>query len=469
MAARQRQQIANGFQRGHVGPMDVVDDVDDRPLIQLHLRHLFDDGAQFTLEGLALAQRAVVERRVAQQKTEQAVHAVVEGRGVEADERVEPLVDDRRGSRLANVAKRAHLALEHVVGAAGPIGHGDKLRPAAPQGVHVAIGGGQLVAPLLTHLGNEAGFAQPGLADEIADAALAGAQAGQDVAQAAHLAGAADQAGVDALQPAHAVGLRLQPQHAIGVDRLLLALDLDVAQVPHVEQRGDEAIGVFGDLHGAGGGRLLHARRQVNGVAHGRIFARLARPHLAHDDRAGVDAHAHVELPAVILFELMDERADAVDDAQPGQHGALRVIFVGQRRAEKSQHGVAHQPGDHAVVFLDGRDHEAEGLVHHLSPLFGVEARGQRRGTDDVAKQDGDDAALAGHVPRGDDRPAGIRHGTRPGAEIVAHRRRGTIKSSSSKHHIQSSPPSIDMATGWPVSLAWREACLLGELLQQPT
>ncbi len=134
----------------------------------------------------------------------------------------------------------------------------------------------------------------------------------------------------------------------------------------------------------------------------------------------------------------MDKLSQAVDNAQPGQHRPLRIVLVGLGRAEEGQHGVAHQPGDHAAILLDGGDHVAERLVHHLGPLFGVETAGQRRRADHVAEQHGDDAPLArgntAGVARGRWGGAGraATGGVRRVAEGIDHRRRGMMKSSSS-------------------------------------
>ena len=47
----------------------------------------------------------------------------------------------------------------------------------------------------------------------------------------------------DLLQAALATGSALQAEHAVEVDRLGLALDLDLAEVLEVERAGDEALG----------------------------------------------------------------------------------------------------------------------------------------------------------------------------------------------------------------------------------
>ncbi len=167
------------------------------------------------------------------------MHSLVQRRRVRPNERLQPFVDNGRGVGLADAAKVAHLALQHVIRAAGPEGDGHELRPATPEGVHVTESGRQLVAPLLAHLGDEAALAQPGLADQVADAAVAVAQSGQNVTQAGDLARAADQRRAEPFQPAQPARLRLQPQHAVGVNRLLFAFDLNAAQVPYVEQRRD--------------------------------------------------------------------------------------------------------------------------------------------------------------------------------------------------------------------------------------
>ena len=63
--------------------------------------------------------------------------------------------------------------------------------------------------------------------------------------------------------------------------------------------------GVLGDLKRAGAGGLLHARGQVDRVAHGGVLAGLGRADLAHDHGAGVYADPQREIYAGVVFEVL--------------------------------------------------------------------------------------------------------------------------------------------------------------------
>ena len=175
--------------------------------------------------------------------------------------------------------------------------------------------------------------------------------------------------------------MRLQPEHPVGLHRLILALDRDLAQVPDIEQGGDQLVCVRADLHGSGDSRLFHARRQIDGVAHGRVFARLGGrgPNLADDCRAGVDPDPYGERESVVFLKLPGKAPDSGDDTQPGQNGTLGIVFMGQRCAEEGQNGVAHQAGHHAAIAFYRPDHVPEGFVHHLGPFLGIELGSQGR------------------------------------------------------------------------------------------
>lgn len=74
---------------------------------------------------------------------------------------------------------------------------------------------------------------------------------------------------------------------------------------------------------------------------------------------------------------------------------------MGDWCAEEGQHGVAHQAGDHALVFVNGFDHELERAVDNLRPFFRVEMLGGRGGALHVTKEHGDDTTLAHHSASG--------------------------------------------------------------------
>ena len=81
--------------------------------------------------------------------------------------------------------------------------------------------------------------------------------------------------------------------------------------------------------------RLLEARGDVD-----RLAGREGRLGLVRDDLAGLDADARLQL----------ELADGVEDREPGAHGALGVVLVRLRNAERGHHRVAGELLDDPAV-----------------------------------------------------------------------------------------------------------------------
>ena len=81
--------------------------------------------------------------------------------------------------------------------------------------------------------------------------------------------------------------------------------------------------------------RLLEPRREVHGFAR-----RERRVRLVDDDLAGLDADAHFEI----------QLADGVAHPERRPRGALGVVLVRLRDAERGEHGVARELLDDAAV-----------------------------------------------------------------------------------------------------------------------
>ena len=114
----------------------------------------------------------------------------------------------------------------------------------------------------------------------------------------------------DRLEPAAATRLRAQADDAVELDRLALALELDLAQVVEIERVGHEALGVGADHDGARLRGGLHACGDVHRVAERRVLVAQVRADVADDDRPGVDPGADAELDAALLLELARELVD---------------------------------------------------------------------------------------------------------------------------------------------------------------
>jgi hypothetical protein len=84
------------------------------------------------------------------------------------------------------------------------------------------------------------------------------------------------------------------------------------------------------------------------------------------------------------------ELSQSLDNAQPGPHCPLRVIFVCQGVAKVDEQAIAEILGD---MPLKAGDHLGAGLLigpHHVTQLFRVELTGQHRRIHQVTKQHGE-------------------------------------------------------------------------------
>jgi len=91
------------------------------------------------------------------------------------------------------------------------------------------------------------------------------------------------------------------------------ALHVNLAEVNTLEDGRDEAMGVLRDQQGHGARGGLHARGEVDRVAHRGVLVLEIAAHLAHDDRAGVQPHAHGKVNAVFKRFLSVRRAVVAD------------------------------------------------------------------------------------------------------------------------------------------------------------
>jgi hypothetical protein len=125
-------------------------------------------------------------------------------------------------------------------------------------------------------------------------------------------------------------------------------------------------------LGGVADGRVVHAEAVADGADH----------HLAR-----VEPHAEAQR----LFPL----ADRVLDRRRGEDRALRVVLVGDRRAEERHEAIAEELIDGALVAVDLGEAEGEEPVQEVVHGLGAQAFGQGRGVGDVAEEHGDLLALA--------------------------------------------------------------------------
>ena len=85
---------------------------------------------------------------------------------------------------------------------------------------------------------------------------------------------------------------------------------------------------------------------------------------------------------------LFVELRDRVEDGETGASGALGIIVVSDRVAEKGHDAVAEVAHDHALEARDRIRRRALITRHCRAPFLGIELRGERRRSDQIAKQD---------------------------------------------------------------------------------
>ncbi len=172
------------------------------------------------------------------------------------------------------------------------------------------------------------------------------------------------------------------------------ALELRGLELLDLEAVLDLALGGRADHDAAFRGDVLQARRDVDRVAE-RVpgIAVAVRLH-ADDDGARVDSDPYGELDAVGILHLLRVGLHGALDRERSPDGALRVVLVGYRRAEKGEHLVAHELRDCPLVAAHLLRHETHDLVDQELGALGTELLADRGRADDVGDQRRDDAAL---------------------------------------------------------------------------
>ena len=154
------------------------------------------------------------------------------------------------------------------------------------------------------------------------------------------------------------------------------------------------------------GNLALVAFSRMHGGEAGQVFAlivtsnrstRLERPDLqyADDDGARVDSDPYGELDAVGILHLLRVGLHGALDRERSPDGALRVVLVGYRGAEKGEHLVAHELRDCPLVAAHLLRHETHDLVDQELGALGTELLADRGRADDVGDQRRDDAPLS--------------------------------------------------------------------------
>ena len=100
-----------------------------------------------------------------------------------------------------------------------------------------------------------------------------------------------------------------------------------------------------------------------------------------------VSARSRSSSPSIVL--------EGALDAERGVDGPLRMVLVGDRRAEERHDAVTEELVHRALVAVDLGQHELERALHQRVHVLGVEPRRERGEAGDVHEEDGDLLALA--------------------------------------------------------------------------
>jgi hypothetical protein len=97
-----------------------------------------------------------------------------------------------------------------------------------------------------------------------------------------------------------------------------------------------------------GRGELLHPLAEADGVAVGRVDHLQVIPDRPDHDLAGVEAHAHGKAELAGSLELLGVASKLVLQMECRVAGALRMVFVRDRRPEEGHDAVAGELVDRA-------------------------------------------------------------------------------------------------------------------------
>ena len=183
--------------------------------------------------------------------------------------------------------------------------------------------------------------------------------------------------------------------HLVDLELLRDTLQLGRVQLLDLEAVLDLALGGRADDDAALGSDVLQPRGDVDRVAERVPGVSVSVGLEADDDRPGVDPDADGELDAVGVLDLLRIGLNGPLDRERCADGALRVVLVGDRRAEEREHLVADELRDGAVVAAHLLRHESHDLVDEELRALGAEPLADRGRADDVGDQRRDDTALS--------------------------------------------------------------------------
>ena len=141
--------------------------------------------------------------------------------------------------------------------------------------------------------------------------------------------------------------------------------------------------------------RLLEPRRDVGRVSDGGVVHTEIAADATDDHEPGVEPFSDIEGDATLPAQFVAIVRDRGADAHRREHRALRVVFVGDRRAEQGHDAVTQELIYRAFVAMDLGEHELERAAHDRVDVLGIEARRHRREPRNVDEKHRDLLAFA--------------------------------------------------------------------------
>ncbi len=115
----------------------------------------------------------------------------------------------------------------------------------------------------------------------------------------------------------------------------------------------------------------------------------------SHHRLARIDADSHFERSIAGLAQARGVAPHLLLHPHGGVERALRMVLVGERRAEQRENSVAGGLHDIAVIPMDRIHHQLERRIHNRARLLGVKVFHQLHRALDVREQRRDCLALA--------------------------------------------------------------------------
>ena len=185
------------------------------------------------------------------------------------------------------------------------------------------------------------------------------------------------------------------PDQLEHLHRLRQAFDRHGAQGRDLDEPFGQPQRLGGEANAPGRGQLLHACRQVCGLANRRIVHMQVVTDGAYHHLPRVEANADLHLHTVCAAHLGAIAAYGLLHSQGSVTGAHGVILMRHWRAKQRHDAVAHDLVHRTLIAVHGRHQTLQYRVEELTRFLGIAVAQQFHGALQVREQHGDLLALA--------------------------------------------------------------------------